>query len=520
MYRIFILFLVSVNFLFAQLLPSELRLSTGSLSKTNDVLPESNNIEEIQVVKDTIWLATGNGLSRSTDNGETWTNYYGTEEFGTESVATVTYKKGVIYASAWHSEDVLGSSVPTGAGLRYSTDGGETWTSISQPLDDEADTLISYGINTLKTEAQVVENENYIRSIGVTSDAIWIASYAAGLRKSTDNGQTWQKVILPPDNLDSISPEDTLDFFAGPRRGTTGHANYIVTAIQVISDLILYVGTAGGINKTTDGGQSWIKFSHTNQQNPISGNAIWRIRYNKYDNSIWAATNKQNGDTEFYAVSRTDDGGQSWETFLPGGQIFDISFLPQTEGFDILVASDNGVYRSDNEGLTWIANPEIIDDVSNIKIVSRQFRSVAVTTETNSNIIWLGSKSDGLAKLEEEYGDFWSGSWKVYLSSDPLEDGIESKAFPNPFSPEITQLKIEYTTKGNSADVTLRIFDFDMNLVRTLLQSAPRDGYLDSYTEFWNGRDERGNIVPNGVYFYRIDLNSDEPEYGKIIVLR
>ncbi len=519
MKKYFILILVLTSFSFAQQLPTEFKLGGNTLAKINDALPASNNIEEILIVGDTVWLATGNGLSRSTDNGENWTNYNGTDEFGSESVATVYHKNGIIYAATWRNEDVLGTNVPTGSGLRISNDGGGNWTRINQPLDNEADTLIAYGNNTLKTEAQIVENENFVRSIGVTSDAIWIASFAGGLRKSADNGLTWQKVILPPDNLDSISPDDNLDFFAGPKRGNRGHANYIVTAIAVVDDNTIYVGTAGGINKTTDGGESWVKFSHTNQENPISGNAIWRIRYNEFDNSVWAATNRQDGGTEFHAISRTSNGGNTWETLLPGDQVFDIAFVPTNSSFDVLVATANSVYRR-GSSFSWIANPDIVDNISKIKIVSRSFRSVNVSPKNNSNLIWLGSSRDGLARLDEPISGFWSGTWRVYLSSDPLESGIEAKAFPNPFSPEFTELKIQYSTGQNTSDVTLRIFDFDMNLVKTVLQNAPRDGALESYTEFWNGRDEAGNIVPNGVYFYRIDLSSDEPVYGKIIVLR
>ena len=57
-----------------------------------------------------------------------------------------------------------------------------------------------------------------------------------------------------------------------------------------------------------------------------------------------------------------------------------------------------------------------------------------------------------------------------------------------------------------------------MNLVRTLIQNAEKtDG---EQFEFWNGRDEGGNIVANGVYFYRIDIDSKEHVFGKIMVIR
>jgi flagellar hook assembly protein FlgD len=67
--------------------------------------------------------------------------------------------------------------------------------------------------------------------------------------------------------------------------------------------------------------------------------------------------------------------------------------------------------------------------------------------------------------------------------------------------------------------VTIRILDFGMNLVKTLIQNANRNGNIDHF-ENWDGRDEFGNIVSNGVYFYRIDRDSADPVYGKIMVMR
>ena len=59
-----------------------------------------------------------------------------------------------------------------------------------------------------------------------------------------------------------------------------------------------------------------------------------------------------------------------------------------------------------------------------------------------------------------------------------------------------------------------------MNYVRTLLQNAPRNISTDIEAVTWNGRDDAGNIVTNGVYFYRIEIGDQDPLFGKIIVLQ
>jgi len=55
-------------------------------------------------------------------------------------------------------------------------------------------------------------------------------------------------------------------------------------------------------------------------------------------------------------------------------------------------------------------------------------------------------------------------------------------------------------------------------LVKTLIQNANRSGPGEQF-EYWNGRDEFGEIVPNGVYFYSVETGQGTV-YGKIMVLR
>ncbi len=522
---ILILFVIFSAHLFAQPKPFDYELNQKRMAKIEDSAPASNTIEKILVQDNVIWLATSNGLSKSTDNGASWTNYYNSKDFGTESVSALGYNNGTIWAATWHYQEELGSNVPLGTGLRYSTDQGQTWTTINQPVDQPGDSSIVYGINTLRALPVTVPEQNFIYDIGFTGNTIWIASFAGGLRKSSDMGKTWQRIVLPPDYLDSIKPSDTLHFSLQPVAGAFGKESYLnhrVFSVLPVNDSTIYVGTAGGINKSTDGGVSWAKFNHTNQSKPISGNFILSLRKNDYDNSIWAATWKAEGQTEFYGVSTTHDGGASWDNYLTGENALDFGFkyfgnIGNYTGADIFVAASDGLYRSSNNGSTWINAPNIKDDVSGVGLNTRSFRCVK-TNKLNDGTtdIWIGSLN-GLAKLNEKENDFWTGSWKVFLASQKLESTTETYAFPNPFSPGQGITKIKYSTTG-SANVTIRILDFGMNLVRTLVQNAPRNS-AGEHLENWDGKDEAGRIVPNGVYFYRIDIGSEKPLFGKIMVL-
>lgn len=484
------------------------------LSKQQSKNPLSNSIIDIITMGDTIWLGSSRGVSLSTDNGLNWTNFYGQSDFGTDNVSAIGYYNGVFWCATARSTEVTGgSTLPEGTGLKYTTNFGATWTSVSQPLDHPDSTTERYGINTLQALPVTVAIQNLAYDIAFTPGTIWIATFAGGLRKSTDSGQTWKRVVLPPDNLNSISPNDTLNFCLSPVAGSfcgTGNLNHRVFSVIAIDDSTLYVGSANGINKSTDGGISWTKFNAQNQSEPISGNFITALGYNKYNNIVWASTWKAEDQNEFYGVSSSSNGGQSWKTFLTDERTHNFGF----KNFDVMAATDNGVFRSSDNGLSWILPNSIVDQESEAALKTKIFYDA----DSYENNIWLAS-GDGLVKLDETPGQMWQGNWKIYFASQPLAADNETYCFPNPFNPRQEELKIKYSTGGQQKDVTIQIFDFGFNYIRTIIQNAPRKIDIEGQPEFWDGRDDNGNYVPNGVYFYRVKTG-DDAVYGKILVMQ
>ena len=81
-----------------------------------------------------------------------------------------------------------------------------------------------YGNNKILALDVTVPQQNITFDIALTKNTVWIASWAGMLRKSTDLGNTWTRVILPPDNLDSIKPTDSLNyaFDLSPASGLLG----------------------------------------------------------------------------------------------------------------------------------------------------------------------------------------------------------------------------------------------------------------------------------------------------------
>jgi hypothetical protein len=512
------------NRISAQLSPENYFLKDDgkALSKTNFQNPLSNTITDIITIGDTIWLGTSRGISLSTDNGSSWENFYGQSDFGTDNISAIGYNNGVFWCATARSTEVTGGqTLPEGTGLKYTTNFGATWTSIPQPLDHPDSTTEQYGINTIQALPVTVAIQNLAYDIAFTPNTIWIATFAGGLRKSTDNGQTWKRVILPPDNLNSITPTDTLDFCLSPVKGDfcgEGNLNHRVFSVISTDDNTLYVGTAGGINKSTDGGISWEKFNAQNQNQPISGNFITALRYNQLSNTLWASTWNAEDPSEFSGVSSSSDGGETWRTYLRDERPHNFEF----KNNDIMIPTNNGVFRSSDNGLTWLLPNSIVDKItySNNKIIfhTDEFYSAA----SSGNYIWLGS-NNGLPRLQETPGRMWEGTWKIFFASQPLSSDDQTYCYPNPFNPrdQGVPLNFKYSTGGIEEYVTIRIFDFSFNYVRTVVQNVPRNFNLESDpVDFWDGKDDNGNYVPNGVYFYRVEVGDNDGVYGKILVMQ
>ena len=519
--------LFNLSFVFAQSTPDHFNIGEekNDLNKINSSTPLSNTITDIIATGDTIWLGTSRGVSLSTDNGENWTNFYGSAVFGSDNIASIGYYNGIFWCATARSTEIDGQTYPEGTGIKFTSDFGVSWKSIPQPLDDENDTIETYGINQIDALPVTVAINNLAYDMAFTPNTIWITTFAGGLRRASiseliaDQNAGWKRVVIPPDFLNSISPQDTLNFCLSPVGGnfcSSGNLNHRVFSIVAADDSTVYVGTANGINKTSDANNqfpAWIKFNATNQNQPISGNFITALGYNKLNHSVWASTWKAEGETEFYGVSSSNDGGNTWDTFLHDERPHNFGF----KNYDIMVATDNGVFRSTDNGNSWVLPNSIMDSETKYILTTKTFYSAS----SYQNNIWLGS-TNGLARLQETSGRTWQGTWKVFLASQPVASNSETYCSPNPFNPRIDNgLKFSYSTDGIEKQVTIRIFSFNFDYIRTVVQNVPRILAPDSPPiDFWDGKDENGKIVPNGVYFYRVEVGDNDPIFGKILVMQ
>ncbi len=400
-------------------------------------------------------------------------------------------------------------NIQTGSGYAYSTDNGSSWHSASQPLDDGADSLVAYGANTVHFLPIVVSEQNVTFRLAVTDSAVWVASWSSGLRKSTDNGATWKRIVLPSDTLSSVSPTDPLNgYVVDPRVNN----NFLLFSVYVESPSIIWAGSAGGINRSSDGGVSWRKFTATNELNPVLANWVVAIRGQRRGSGtrIWTANWPASSSTETFSVSFTDDSGMTWTNSLVGVKVYDFAFKDSI----VYAATDLGLYRSSNSGASWITSGSIVDPTRGNQVTSSAFYAVGVVGDTV-----FGGNADGLVRTVDNAFTPFGSSWDVLRTSQPVGSPSKTYSYPNPFSPKHETVRFHYPLGRPSATVTIEIFDFGMHRVKTLLRDAPRSGAQER-DEVWDGRDDSGAVVVNGVYFYRVTVGGGDPAWGKVMVLQ
>lgn len=456
-----------------------------------------NGIGDMVVDGRTLWVATGEGISKTTDLGDTWVQVSKANGMGKGSVSAIAVSGNAVWAATVFDTVTDAGTFQAGGGVGYSTNNGATWKWVRQPVDAKTETRY-------KPIPTNVQNTTWDIAIvpGRTDTTVWIASFGGGIRKTSDNGKSWEVVTV-----------DGLPFNA------LEHLTHRAFSLHYDGES-LWAGTAGGVHKSTDGGETWVTFSHQNQKQGISGNFITAlvVPKNGARNTVWAATVEttveSKDSTEFSSVSKSEDGGLTWTTLIP-------DVFPHNFAFDdsvTYVATDMGLYKIIDLENNAALFPRIVDrERGGITVYSTGANSAAVGSD---HALWVGT-NDGLG-LTRDNGI----NWRVFRGfKTPGEKGEpKTYAYPNPFSPlrdnllgDDGHVRFQYRMI-KSGRVTVRVYDFGMNLVTTVVKDKERPQAGD-YAEVWNGRNDAGDMVANGVYFYKVEISGEGAEWGKILVV-
>lgn len=497
----------------AQFAPSRLTLNDDPSTPEPEPRMASNVIIDILPSQnpDILWLGTGGGVTRMTVDatqplGFRFESYSQAQGLGQGGVSGLLVTDSIIWASFAYDTSVGISGA--GGGLAYSRDGGATWTWLPQPRDRIYDLDQTTGFDRVLGYWPTTTNvDNIAYDIALSDSFVWIVSKGGGLRKHafaadyTDYNDTsgW-KVVSP----------DTFRFHPGE---ILNHRAFSL----LYAEGALFVGTAGGINKSTDNGRSWRNINAAT--GGISGNFVTAMAYQASEHALWAATWRAEGASEFYAVSRSTDGGTTWTVHLDSAQTadaeaFGYAVTVRAHGFGfagdtVYVCDDLGLWKSTDGGTRWG-----LWDESDVSETGTQYRfyysGIYSALSDSSDRLWVGGV-DGLAMSSNN-----GVAWMLFQTARPLSDPertADTYAYPNPWSPQrFGWIKLRYTTTGGSVKVI--IYDFAMSKVAELPAVTRPSG--EQY-EVWDGRKD-GSVVANGTYFYKIEKPGGEV-WGKLIVL-
>jgi len=517
-----ILFSLIISILHSQM-PIDYKFSKRSnLNRFENITDEglkNNSIVDIRYIDESyLLLSTANGLSYA----YIYDSHLDSVSFGYFNSGSVSLPRGGIPALAVR-EDVIALSglLDTiavtgkelmGTGISYSIDEGENWTYLPQPKDEIPELgayhTVLWGGQEISALAVTTEINNISYDLAIGGDYIYAASWAGGLRRYgplSSDIKSWQIIPMPMDSDTSLVCEgiDLNAYELNPNDPVNnGNHNHKGFSVYVINDTV-WAGTANGINKgiIESGCINW-EHHYTSVWDNISGNWVIGFANQTLANGsqrFWAITWAGDGNNEKHALSYTDNGGESWYISYPSGNSEKVYNLYTNES-RIWAASESGLYVSE-DGEHWEKYSRLIDTLTGEEILSESVLAVY----HQDNWLWLGTVDGiGIINAENEITTTIHRFW---------ETANQFSVFPNPF------LINDYNVVGNDGHVRfvysnpnglpgkIDVFDFSMDKVIHLVNSNPFTLEDNQNEMIWNGRNEYGEKISNGVYFCRLFLN-------------
>ena len=500
-----------------------------------------------------LWVATTSGVARldpSQGDGldaSDWTTYTELNGIGRGGISALDAVGDTIWIATVYDTTLADQDYNVSGGLSYSHDGGDTW----QQLPNEA---IFNPANPGFEEGPTTPIQNPCWGLSISGSTIWAAFFSGSSVRSLDAGQTWERALpgggddivysQPSPAADSLAAlADSLAREDGPedeiyllrtrvdslRTQTLLHRTFAVLAR---GDTV-WIGTSSGVTRSFDGGATWmnIKVRHDREGQLLAGNisANWVVALERQilpdgGSVIWAGTRSTGLPGEVSAISFSRDQGETWEISGPPSgtdePTFAWDFAFSTN--KVWAGAEAGLLVSPDQGATW--DWVVVEDVH----IRQQLSGTVVGVETLGDTVWAGAEN-GLGVTPDE-GQTWHilNALIKTLSVDTREEigpaglldpeGTRVYAAPNPFAPSQDERARLVYSLARDTEVTIKIYDFASRLVRTLIEDESRAGQ-HNHGENWDGRDDEGDLVANGVYLYRIELTTGEQAFGKVVVL-
>lgn len=321
---------------------------------------------------DVIYVMTRAGLFRSKDAGGSW------------SSAGIPVS-GQVQGLAFHPDDpnVVFVLTNNGRSLFHTNDGGQSWTQVSDELNNATALAMTPGGKLFLQDRNSVQRsedngqswqqvnpeevryftEGTLAVDGNESNTIYIASNE-GIYRSEDEGTSWtalpqtfsgwaQKIVADPTTPKRLFILDdgqlSISTDGGATWGSLGggtNATIIQAHPALPNTLFSYRSGNGNIWRSQDGGQSW-QLSNDGLENV----SITTLAFDPTDaNMIYAGSGS--------GLYRSQDNGDSWSmTGLPNNvRVLSIVVDPQNSA-NLFVGGENDLLHSTNSGESWTAVP-------------------------------------------------------------------------------------------------------------------------------------------------------------------
>ncbi|UCF38109.1 MAG: glycosyl hydrolase [Acidobacteriota bacterium] len=318
--------------------------------------------------------ATGGGVWKTENAGLTWENI--SDEFfevGTiGAIAVANSDPNVIYVGTGE-KSIRGVTTSHGNGVYKSTDAGKTWRHVGLPKAGQ--------ISRIKIHPQNPD----IAYVGVQGQ-IWGPSEERGVYRTRDGGKTWEQVLKvdPQTGATDLRMDPTNPRILYAAMWEHGRRPWY----------ILSGGHAGGIFKSTDGGDNWKKL--TKGLPDLIGKIGVDVSASN-PSRLYAIVEAMPGKGGLY---RSDDAGENWQ-LMNGSRI-----LWTRSWYYMHIAADPV-----DENTVWVLNAPLmksIDGGATFEMKSTphgDHHDHWINPQDNKNMI---NANDGGATITFDGGASWS----------------------------------------------------------------------------------------------------------------